>query len=180
MQEEYAARLAVCHPSAAVTPVRDLLALGAFILLVAAAAFFGAQFEPGVWYAELRKPPLNPPSWVFGPVWSVLYLAIAVSGWLVWRAPLVSRVPLALWAAQLALNAVWSFLFFGLRRPGAALVDIVALLIVLSLTTATFFRIGKAPGALLLPYVAWVGFAAYLKRRHLVSEPVARPVCGTC
>ena len=145
-----------------VTRVRDFLALGTFVLLVAAAAFFGAQFEPGTWYASLRKPPLNPPNWVFGPVWSALYLAIAISGWLVWRAGPGSLAPLSLWAAQLVLNAGWSFLFFGLRRPGVALLDIVALLLVLFLTTSSFFRVGRAAGALLLPYAAWVSFAAYL------------------
>lgn len=142
--------------------MRDYAALGAFILLVAAAAVFGAQFQPGPWYADLRKPPLNPPNWVFAPVWTVLYLAMAVSGWMVWRARAESSLALSLWAGQLVLNAAWSFLFFGLRRPGAALLEILALLVVLFFATASFFRIGRVPGALFLPYTAWVGFAAYL------------------
>jgi benzodiazapine receptor len=142
--------------------MRDYLPLGVFVLLVACAALFGAQFQPGPWYAELRKPPLNPPNWVFGPVWTILYLAIAVSGWLVWRARPESPLPLALWAGQLVLNGAWSFLFFGLRRPGAALLEILTLLVVLFITTATFFRVGRVPGALFLPYTAWVSFAAYL------------------
>jgi translocator protein len=142
--------------------MRDYVSLGVFVLLVACAAVFGAQFQPGPWYAGLRKAPLNPPDWVFGPVWSVLYLTIAVSGWLVWRAQTGSLLPLSLWAGQLLLNGAWSFLFFGLRRPGAALLEILALLVMLFLTTASFFRVGRLPGALFLPYAIWVSFAAYL------------------
>ena len=142
--------------------MRDYIPLGVFILLVACAAVFGAQFQPGPWYAGLRKPPLNPPSWVFGPVWTLLYLAIAVAGWLVWRARPESPLQLSLWAGQLVLNGAWSYLFFGLRRPGAALVEILILLGVLFITTASFFRVGRVPGTLFVPYTAWVSFAAYL------------------
>ena len=142
--------------------MRDYASLGVFVLLVASAAAFGAQFMPGPWYAELRKPPLNPPNWVFGPVWSVLYLGIAVSGWLVWRARPESPLPLSLWAGQLVLNAAWSFIFFGLQRPGAALLEILALLVVLLLATVAFFRVGRLAGALFMPYGLWVTFAAYL------------------
>jgi tryptophan-rich sensory protein len=142
--------------------MRDYVPLGVFVLLVACAAVFGAQFQPGPWYAGLRKPPLNPPGWVFGPIWTLLYLAIAVAGWLVWRARPESLLPLSLWAGQLVLNGAWSYLFFGLRRPGAALVEILTLLVVLFITTASFFRVGRVPGALFLPYTAWVSFAAYL------------------
>ena len=142
--------------------MRDYVSLGLFVVLVACTAYFGAQFQPGPWYAALRKPALNPPGWVFGPVWSVLYLAIAVAGWLVWRARPESPLPLSLWVGQLALNGAWSFVFFGMRRPGAALLEILALLVVLSVTTAAFFRVGRLPGALFVPYTAWVAFAAYL------------------
>jgi len=142
--------------------MRDYAMLGVFVVLVAAAAAFGAQFLPGPWYEALRKPPLNPPNWIFGPVWSVLYLAIAVAGWLVWRAHPESPLPLSLWSGQLVLNAAWSFLFFGLQRPGAALLEILTLLAVLLITTVFFFRVGRLPGLLFLPYAAWVSFAAYL------------------
>lgn len=142
--------------------MRSVLALGGFLALVALAALFGASFEPGAWYAGLRKPPLNPPAWIFPPVWSALYLAIAVAGWLVWRARPATRTPLALWGAQLVLNALWSWLFFGLNRPGAALLEIVVLLALVAATTAAFFRIRPLAGALLAPYAAWVAFAAYL------------------
>jgi tryptophan-rich sensory protein len=142
--------------------MRDLRALAVFVVLVAIAALFGAQFQPGPWYEGLQKPPLNPPNWVFAPVWSLLYLTIAVSGWLVWRARPASSTPLTLWGSQLVLNAAWSMLFFGLHLPGIALCDIVLLLAVLVATTASFFRVRIPAGALLLPYTAWVCFAAYL------------------
>ena len=142
--------------------MRDLGALGIFVALVALAALFGAHFEPGPWYEGLEKPPLNPPDWVFAPVWSLLYLAIAVAGWLVWRARPASLVPLALWGSQLVLNAAWSLLFFGLQLPGLALVDIALLVALLVATTVSFFRVRTAAGVLFVPYVAWVGFAAYL------------------
>lgn len=142
--------------------MRDLVALGIFVALVALAALFGAQFVPGPWYEGLRKPPLNPPNWVFGPVWSVLYLAIAVAGWLVWRAPRASAAPLVLWGSQLVLNAAWSWLFFGLQQPGVALVEILLLLSLVIATTVSFFRVRALAGLLLVPYAAWVGFASYL------------------
>lgn len=143
-------------------PMRAVSALGIFIALVASVAFLGAQFQPGPWYENLHKPPLNPPDWVFGPVWSVLYLAIAVAGWLVWRTRPASARPLALWGSQLLLNAAWSLLFFGLHLPGVALVEIALLLALLIVTTASFFRVDTLAGALFLPYTGWVFFAAYL------------------
>ena len=136
--------------------------LGVFLLAVAAAATFGSQFEPGAWYAALRKPPLNPPSWIFAPVWSVLYAAMAVAAWLVWREPGRAARALPLWGAQLVLNALWSFLFFGLERPGVALLEIVVLLGLVLATLVAFSRVRLLAGALLLPYAAWVGFASYL------------------
>jgi translocator protein len=160
--------LAFCYTRPETTPVRfslymrDRAALGIFVALVILTALFGSQFQPGPWYEALEKPPLNPPSWAFAPVWSVLYLAIAVAGWLVWRARPASATPLALWGAQLALNGAWSLLFFGLHLPGLALIEIVLLLALLIATAALFFRVRTLAGVLFLPYVAWVSFAAYL------------------
>lgn len=133
-----------------------------FLALATCAAAMGALFQPGAWYAGLRKPPLTPPDWLFGPVWSALYLAMAVAAWLVWRAR--GRVGLALWlwGGQLAANAAWSALFFGLQRPGLGLLDIVLLWLLVLATTVAFFRARPLAGALLVPYLAWVGFAAYL------------------
>jgi benzodiazapine receptor len=144
--------------------MRGLVALGVFIALVAGAAFVGAQFTPGEWYQSLRRPPLTPPNWLFGPVWSLLYLAIAVAAFLVWRSPERSGVGLGLglWAVQLVLNALWSYLFFGLERPGLALVEIIVLLAVIVATTVVFLSIRKPAGVLFVPYALWVAFAAYL------------------
>jgi tryptophan-rich sensory protein len=142
--------------------VRDLGALIIFCAVVAVAALFGALYVPGPWYEALHKPPLNPPNWIFGPVWSLLYLTIAVAGWLVWRAQPATYKPLALWGAQLALNAAWSFLFFGLERPDLALVDIVLLTTLIAVTSASFVQVRRSAGLLLVPYLAWVCFAAYL------------------
>jgi tryptophan-rich sensory protein len=142
--------------------MRRWLSLLAFLALVSAVAAFGAQFEPGAWYAALRKPPLTPPNWIFAPVWSLLYLANAAAAWLVWCAPSARGPWLELWIAQLALNAAWSFLFFGLQRADLALLEIVVLLAAVLATAAAFRRASAAAAALLLPYAAWVAFAAYL------------------
>jgi tryptophan-rich sensory protein len=135
--------------------------LAGFLLLVFLTALSGAAFPPGEWYAALRKPPLTPPNWIFGPVWTVLYVAMAVAAWLVWRAG-GGALPLALWTLQLVLNGLWSWLFFGLERPGLALLEILLLLAALLATTAAFFPVRPLAGWLLVPYVAWVAFAAYL------------------
>jgi translocator protein len=117
------------------------------------------------WYPALNKPLWNPPSWIFAPVWTTLYLIMAVAAWLVWKkSPRFSgvRVALILFFAQLALNCLWSFLFFGARNPALALVDIVLLLATLALTTWAFLGHSKLAGALMLPYLAWVSFATVL------------------
>jgi tryptophan-rich sensory protein len=142
--------------------MRSAAALAGFIVLVVLAALVGSAFQPSAWYAALRKPPLTPPNWIFGPVWSFLYLCIAFAAWLVWRARRGATRPLALWATQLVLNALWSMLFFGLHRPGFALLELALLLALVVATTTAFFRVRSLAGALLVPYVAWVGFAFYL------------------
>ena len=142
--------------------MRTAVPLVVFIALVAAAAFIGARFTPGEWYDSLQRPPLAPPNWIFGPVWTLLYIGIAVAGFLIWRSPETSRLALALWGTQLTLNALWSYLFFGLERPGLALVEISILLMVIVATTLFFFRIRPMAGALFVPYTMWVSFATYL------------------
>jgi translocator protein len=118
-----------------------------------------------VWYAALRKPALAPPNWVFGPVWTALFVAMGIAAFLVWRAgwraPAV-RQALWLFGLQLGLNALWSILFFGQRAPGAALVDIVALWLAIAATIAAFARVSRSAAWLLVPYLLWVSFAVYL------------------
>jgi tryptophan-rich sensory protein len=143
------------------------MALVAFIALCLAVAAVGGAVTAtsvGTWYAGLAKPSFNPPDWLFGPVWTALYLMMAVAAWRVWRARGLAdaRAALGLWALQLALNLVWSFVFFGARMIGAALAEIVVLLLAILATLALFWRIDRAAGWLMVPYAAWVGFATLL------------------
>ncbi len=141
--------------------------LAFWLVIPFAAAAFGARFMPDAWFQELRKPPWNPPGWVFAPVWTMLYASMGVAAWLVWREGgfTAQRVPLALFGCQLLLNALWTPLFFGAHRPGAAFVDITALWLVLICTLAAFWRVSPAAGALLVPYLAWITFAGALNFR---------------
>jgi translocator protein len=147
--------------------VRPVVALVVFLALAFAAAAIGglsAAGGPGDWYHSLRRPSWNPPDWVFGPVWSVLYLSIGVAGWLVWREDGSARVDgaLTLWAVQLVLNAAWTWLFFRLHRPGLAFIDIVALALAIAATIVLFGRVSQLAAVLLVPYLVWVCFAAAL------------------
>lgn len=149
------------------TTTRDLLALAGFLALSLGVAAIGSWFtsmgQPD-WYMALEKPAWNPPSWVFGPAWTTLYILMAVAAWLVWRKAGFSgaRAALGLYLVQLALNMAWSGIFFGLRSPGWALVELVALWIAILFTTALFFRHSTLAGALMVPYLAWVAFAGAL------------------
>jgi tryptophan-rich sensory protein len=137
------------------------------ILICFAAAGIGSLATtpqiPG-WYANLAKPTWTPPGWIFGPVWTLLYLMMAVAAWLVWRPAgfAGAKLPLALFAIQLALNSLWSVLFFGLQNPGAAAVDIILLWAAILATMITFWRWSRVAGGLLAPYLAWVSLAAVL------------------
>jgi translocator protein len=140
------------------------IGLVGWLLVVAVAAWFGSQFMPGAWYAGLEKPAWTPPSWLFGPVWTLLYVAMAIAAWLVWRERGFSGAPVALglFLLQLSLNAAWSWLFFGLQRPDLAFAEIVVLWGAILATLTAFGRIRAAAGWLLAPYLAWVTFAAAL------------------
>ncbi len=124
----------------------------------------GAWAMPGHWYASLNKPSWNPPSWIFGPVWTALYLMMATAAWLVWRRGgwAEQRRALTLYVVQLALNAAWTPLFFGLKMPGLAFAEILLLLTAIVLTVLAFYRAIAAAAWLLAPYLAWVGFASFL------------------
>ncbi len=140
------------------------LALGGWLLLCFSASAGAFFVSTGGWYENLRKPSWNPPAWLFGPVWSLLYVMMAVAAWLVWRAGgwSAQRRVLLLFLLQWLLNALWTPLFFGLHRPDLALVDILALWLALAATLLAFWRVRPAAGALLLPYLAWSSFAAVL------------------
>jgi benzodiazapine receptor len=116
------------------------------------------------WYAAAEKPPWTPPNWLFGPVWTVLYTAMAVAAWLVWRrwGWQGARAALVLYAAQLTLNAIWTPLFFGAEQLWLGLVVIVALDVVLAATVVAFFRKSRPAGLLLVPYLIWCLYATTL------------------
>jgi benzodiazapine receptor len=116
------------------------------------------------WYKTIAKPSWNPPDWIFGPVWTTLYVLMAVAAWLVWKPAgfRAAAVPLALFAIQLLLNIGWSWIFFRMHEPGWAFVEIVVLWLAIVATTVAFFRCSRIAGWLLVPYVAWVGFASVL------------------
>ncbi|HMP04781.1 MAG TPA: tryptophan-rich sensory protein [Lacipirellulaceae bacterium] len=140
---------------------RTAVVVAIFVVLVAAVASVGSRFGPGPWYEQLSKPQWTPPDVVFPIAWSILYLMIAIAGaqlWLVAR-----RSPaMALWFVQLTLNGAWSWLFFGRQDIGWAVVDIVALAAAIAATIVTAWPRARLAAILLVPYLAWIGFAAAL------------------
>jgi benzodiazapine receptor len=142
---------------------RAWLALALFGLASFGAAAIGGLSVAGAreQYQQLERPVWAPPSWLFGPVWTVLYIAIAVAGWLVWRR--VGWGPaLAVYAVQLALNAAWTPLFFGAGAYGLALVEILVMWLAIGATVVLFWRVSRPAALLLVPYWAWVTFATAL------------------
>lgn len=133
-------------------------------MLCFAASALAAFISPGGWYAQLRKPLWTPPSWVFGPAWTLLYIMMAVAAWAVWRCGgwRVQWRALGLFLLQWLLNAIWTPLFFGLHWPGVAFAEILALWMVLLVTLLAFWRVRPLAGWLLVPYLAWVTFASTL------------------
>ncbi len=128
--------------------------------------------EISTWYPTLAKPSFNPPNWIFGPVWTLLYTLMAIAAWLVWRLPdsqlrqgggfSVRRLALFWFGIQLAINFLWSVIFFRYHRIGIALVEVVFLWLAIAGTTALFFRLSKSAAWLFVPYLAWVSFASVL------------------
>ncbi len=140
--------------------------VGVFVLLlvvVTVAASGGALSVDNTQgeYMGLNQPSWAPPGWLFGPVWTLLYVMIATAAWLVWKRVGLG-VALALWVGQLVLNAVWTPIFFGLGQTGWALVDIVLLWCAIVATIGVFWRISRPASALMVPYLAWVSFATAL------------------
>lgn len=148
---------------------RNLIGLAAFGAAVAAAAWFGSRYNPGkpetkLWYDGLSKPRWNPPNGVFPIVWTALYALMAASGWQTWksRPSPRQRAALVLWGAQLAANAEWTWLFFGLQNPEAALLDVVVLEALIVSYIAMTREVDGTAAACFVPYAAWVGFASVL------------------
>jgi tryptophan-rich sensory protein len=136
--------------------------LALFIVLVLGGGFaIGLMNPPGSWYAALSKPLFNPPNWVFGPVWSIVYLLVAIVGWRTWEAG-ANRRSMTLWCAQMALNFLWSPVFFTAQRPLVALAIILILLCLIVVFIARQWSIDRTSTALFIPYAAWVVFASIL------------------
>jgi len=143
---------------------RNAIGLVGWLLVSFAAAWIGSRYMPGAWYASLAKPAWTPPNALFGPVWTVLYVCMGVAAWLVWKRSGFggAGAALALFVVQLVLNALWSYVFFGLHRISAAFLDIVVLWAVILVVTVLFWRKVRMAGVLMLPYLIWVGFASCL------------------
>lgn len=152
--------------SAASRP-HQALGFAAWLALCVATSGIGALASVNArsFYAELVQPAWAPPGWVFGPVWSALFLAMAVSAWLIWRIPAESKarsVALGLFVIQLVANALWSWLFFAWHLGGVAFAEVLLLWLLIACTLVAFWRLKAVAGLLLLPYLAWVTFASVL------------------
>jgi tryptophan-rich sensory protein len=137
------------------------IALAVSFVVTFAASATGAVFRPGAWYEGLAKPPWRPPNWLFGPAWALLYALIAISAWLVWRADGFGTA-LVIWSVHLVINAGWSAVFFGLRRPDLAFAWILLLWASIAVTIAAFAPVSLLAAWLLAPYLLWVSFATAL------------------
>ena len=135
-----------------------------FLAIAFIPSLVATSFSPGAWYEALVKPSWNPPAWLFGPVWTLLYTLIGYAGYLAWRSSIANQryAAFSIYAIQLLLNALWTPLFFGYHSPGLALVNIVAQWISIALNIAVFYRIKPAAGLFLVPYLLWVSFALVL------------------
>lgn len=149
------------------TRTQQLMGLAGWLALCFVTAGVGAVASANAksFYSALVQPAWAPPGWLFGPVWTTLFVLMAIAAWLVWRAPVapaVRRWALGLFVVQLVANALWSWLFFAWQQGAWAFAEVIVLWVLIALTCAAFWRIRPLAGALLLPYLAWVGFAAYL------------------
>lgn len=158
----------VWHSQKIMTTFRAVIALTLAVGISELAGLIGSFFTVSAisdWYVFLEKPALSPPSWVFGPVWTALYALMGVAASLVWKNGWEKKEvkkALGVFGIQLFLNAIWSVIFFGLKSPGWALVDIIALWLAIIWTMAVFYKISKPATYLLIPYILWVSFASYL------------------
>jgi benzodiazapine receptor len=156
---------------------RDIIKLIVSIVACQCAGLIGSIFTtPAIptWYATLQKPAFSPPNWLFAPAWITLYLLMAIAAFLIWRKGLGEegvKSALVIFLIQLVLNALWSVVFFGLQSPLYGMVVIIALWVAILLTILRFFKLSAAAGALLLPYILWVSFAAILNISIWVLNP---------
>ena len=144
-----------------------LIVLFVFIIVCLGVGGLGAiATTPEIdgWYRTIAKPSWNPPGYVFGPVWTTLFVLMGIAAWLVWKGKgfKEAKIPLGLFAAQLLLNVAWSWIFFNRHQLGWAFAEILILWLAIAVTTIAFFKETKVAGALMLPYLAWVSFAAVL------------------
>ena len=148
--------------------IGEVLILFSSIIICQLAGFIGSIFTtPAIpsWYANINKPSFRPPNWVFAPVWTTLYLLMGIALFLVLRKGLNEKdikIAVAVFILQLVLNALWSFLFFGLESPFAAFIEIIFLWAAILISIILFFQISRVAGALLIPYILWVSFASVL------------------
>ncbi|MEO3471069.1 TspO/MBR family protein [Roseomonas sp. CAU 1739] len=151
----------------------DMLGLLGFFAAAFVVASSGALFRPGPWYAALRKPAWCPPNWLFAPAWSVLYVLIAIAGWLVWRdVGFAAAAPaFIVYALQLVLNAGWSGIFFGMRRMDLALYELMLLWLSIAATIVAFSAHHLGAALLMTPYLAWVTFAGVLNYTMMRLNP---------
>ena len=144
--------------------MRSVMTFLTFWILCYLPAAAGIFFRPGEWYQQLKKPTWTPPNWLFGPVWTLLYFSIAVSGFLIWRKiQKEKRLKVySVFAAPLVLNALWSYLFFGIHQIGLAFAEICILWILIVINIVIFAKIFRPAAFILIPYALWVAFAAAL------------------
>jgi tryptophan-rich sensory protein len=148
--------------------LRDILKLIIAVLIVEFAGVIGSFFTmPSIsgWYSTLAKPVLNPPNWIFAPVWTTLYALMGVAAFLIWRHGLRQRrikVVLTIFSVQLVLNILWSIIFFGFQDPFLAFIEVIILWLAIVWTIFVFYKISRLAACLLMPYILWVSFAGYL------------------
>lgn len=148
--------------------IKDYFRLAIAIAVSELAGIIGAIFTmPAIptWYQTLTQPIVSPPAWIFAPVWTTLFALMGGAAFLIWRPGQKNKntkIALGLFGGQLLLNILWSFLFFGQHNPGAALIEIIILWLAILATIIAFFKISRAAGWLLVPYLLWVSFASYL------------------
>jgi len=146
---------------------KSILPLLISILIVFSFGFIGSLFTSSSivsWYAFINKPLFSPPNWIFAPVWTLLYILMGISAFLIWkkRDNLKTKQALIFYGIQLVLNAFWSIIFFGMHNPGLALLEIIILWIFILITLIKFYKINKTAGVLFIPYLLWVSFASIL------------------